>query len=124
MASVEVTKWNKVLTVTNENIIELQIMLHCYFKRIHISPADLSCLTLIGKSGKKVGLTSFCILLADKGIFKSEQSCRNAISKLVDKGLIAKDGFGKKTIGISDDVQLQTEGNILVDLKCFSKHGS
>lgn len=124
MASVEVTKWNKVLTITNENIIELQIMLYCYFKRIHISPADLSCLTLIGKSGKKVGLTSFCILLSEKGVFKTQQSCRNAISKLVDKGLVVKDGFGKKAVRIADEIQLQTVGNILVDLKCFSKDGS
>lgn len=116
---VEVVKWNKTMTMTKSEIIKFQIIVHCHVQRIHISSADLDCLTLLGENGL-AELTTFCELLTNKDIFKSIQSSRNAITRLQDKKLIFKEGRNKKKISIHPDLKIQRVGNILVDIKCFS----
>jgi hypothetical protein len=119
MAGVEVTKWNKTLTMTKLEIIRFQIMVHCHFQKIHISSADLDCLTLLGQEGL-AELTAFCELLTQKSIFKSIQSSRNAITRLQDKKLIFKEGRNKKKVSVHPELKVQKNGNVLVDIKCFS----
>ena len=116
---VEVVKWNKTVTMDRSEIIRFQVMIHCHFQKIHISSADLDCLTLLGKKGL-AELTTFCELLTEEDIFKSIQSSRNAITRLQDKKLILKEGRNKKKISIHPDIKLQVSGNVLVDIKCFS----
>ena len=79
-------------------IVQFQIVVHCYLNSISISTADLDCLTHLG-------------------VFKSPQSARNALSKAEKKGLIIKQGKSKKKIAIHPNVNIQTEGNILLDYK-------
>ena len=62
-------------------------------------------------------LTSFCTDISKKKIFKSSQSCRNALAKAEKKNLIIKNGSNKKTICINKDLNIQTEGIILLDYK-------
>jgi hypothetical protein len=52
-----------------------------------------------------------------KEIFKSAQSCRNALTKAEKKKLIVKNGSNKKTISINTSMNIQTEGSILLDYK-------
>ena len=47
-------------------------------------------------------------------IFKSPQSCRNAIQKAKKKNLVIKD---KNNIMINPDMKIQTTGNIFLDFK-------
>ena len=56
-------------------------------------------------------------MISDKKIFKSSQSCRNALAKAEKKNLIIKKGSNKKTIIINPDMNIQTEGTILLDSK-------
>jgi hypothetical protein len=119
MAEVEVVKWNKTLTMTKPEIIRFQIIVHCHFQKLHISSADLDCLTLLGQKGS-ADLTAFCELLTQEDVFKSIQSSRNAITRLQDKKLILKEGRNKKKILLHSDIKLQRAGNVLVDIKCFS----
>ena len=119
MASIEVINWEKRLTMTKVEIIRFQLAIHCHIQKINISSADLDCLTTLKQKGT-AELTSFCKVLTDMNIFKSSQSSRNAITRLEEKKLIVKDGQSKKRIYINPDIKIQGEGNILVDVKCFS----
>lgn len=97
-------------------IIKFQIVVHCYLKNVLVSTADLDCLTHLGVD-KEAELTEFCNKITDLGIFKSPQSARNALSKAEKKGLIVKDGKSKKKISLSPEINIQSDGNILLDFK-------
>ena len=43
-----------------------------------------------------IEMTKFCNMVSEGGVFKSAQSCRNAITKAEKKGLIIKNGNNKK----------------------------
>ena len=110
---------NKVDTkakISKDEVIKYQILTYCFFNNIQISNSDLNCLAELAKKGSKE-LTLFCNDISDKKIFKSSQSCRNALAKAEKKGLIVKEGSNKKTISISDKINIQTEDNILLDYK-------
>lgn len=99
-----------------DEIIKYQILIHCYLNKIHISEADLECLTLLASLGKQE-LTAFCTEVHRRNIFQSTQTVRNALSKVEKKKLIIKEGRSKKKIAINPQLNVQTEGNILLDYK-------
>tara|TARA_Y100001951_G_C11279769_1_gene264528 strand:- start:1229 stop:1582 length:354 start_codon:yes stop_codon:yes gene_type:complete len=111
-----VTKVDKKVKLSNFDIIKYQILTYCFLNNIQISPADLNCLSKLAKLGN-VTLTEFCELISEDGIFKSPQSCRNAIQKAKLKGLVIKDG---KKISIIEDMNLQHQGVIFLDFKFLS----
>jgi len=111
-----VNKVKQKAKVTIDDTIKYQIVTYCFFNDIQISNADLSCLAELAKQ-KEIELTIFCKEVTDKGIFKSPQSARNAISKASKKNLVIKDGTNKKKISINPIINVQTEGNVLLDYK-------
>lgn len=120
MAEIEVNTWRPVIPVMSRNdIVRFQLMVHCHVEHIHISSADLDCLTLIGQLGK-AELTAFCDLLASEQIFKSAQSSRNAITRLQEKNLVVKEGVNKKKVSLHPSLKIQSKGNIMVEVRCFS----
>ena len=64
-----------------------------------------------------IELTSFCSLLAEKKIFKTTQSARNAVTIAEKNTLIIKNGASRKTVSISDEINVQTKGLVLLDFK-------
>ena len=102
--------------MSKDEVIKYQILTYCFLNNLLISNSDLNCLCELAKEGE-VELTSFCSLISDKKIFKSSQSCRNALAKAEKKNLIIKKGSNKKTIIINPDMYIQTEGTILLDSK-------
>lgn len=98
------------------DIVKYQILTYCYLKKIHISDADLQCLTLLSIQGEQE-LTAFCAEVHKRQIFRSSQTVRNALTKVEKKNLILKEGRSKKKISINPALKLQTEGNILLDYK-------
>ena len=96
--------------------IKYQIITYCFFNDTLISNSDLKFLMELAKDGK-VELTEFCKNLVDKGIFKSPQSARNAITKAEKKQLLTKKGINKKTITLNEDINVQTNGLVLLDYK-------
>jgi hypothetical protein len=64
-----------------------------------------------------IELTTFCEKISELKIFKSSQSCRNALSKAEKKGLIIKEGKNKKTISLNPAMNIQTEGTLFLDFK-------
>ena len=111
-----VSKVDKKVKTSKDEVIKYQILTYCFFNNIQISTSDLDCLSELAKKGRKE-LTSFCKYISKKNIFKSAQSCRNALAKAEKKNLIIKKGSNKKSISLNDDINIQTEGIILLDYK-------
>ena len=111
-----VNKVDKRVKTSRNLVIKYQILTYCFLNEIQISNSDLNCLAELAKKGRRE-LTSFCEYISKKGIFKSSQSCRNALAKAEKKKLIIKDGSNKKTIYLNQDINVQTEGTILLDYK-------
>jgi len=114
-----VNKVDKKIKVSIEETIRYQILTYCFFNDIQVSKSDIDCLAELAKNDN-IGITTFCDLITNKKIFKSAQSARNAITKAEKKNLLKKNGKpGKnnKTISISSDLNIQTEGVVLLDFK-------
>mgnify|MGYP003117171432 CR=1 FL=1 len=114
-----VNKVDKKVKMSKDQVIKYQILTYCFLNDIQISLSDLNCLLELAKI-KSIELTEFCQLISDKGIFKSAQSCRNALSKSEKKGLINKEGKNKKIISLNLDMNIQTDDTILLDFKILS----
>ena len=114
-----VNKVDKRVKMSKDDVIKYQILTHCFLNDIQISNSDLECLCELAKCGTKE-LTLFCENISKKEIFKSAQSCRNALSKAEKKGLIAKEGSNKKIIKLNPDMNIQTEDTIFLDFKILS----
>jgi len=115
------------------NITKFQLNMYCHLNKINISDSDLDCLTLLAINGESE-LTALCNAACDEDerdrehtlsheqvIFKSPQSVRNAINKLERQDLIAKKGKNKKTIKIDPKMDIQTAGNIFIEIKFLRK---
>lgn len=111
-----VNQIEKRMKMEHWEIIKYQILTHCYLNKIHVSEADLECLTLLSVLGEQE-LTIFCTEVHKKNIFQSSQTVRNALSKAEKKKLILKQGRSKKKIKIHPSLNIQTDGNILLDYK-------
>jgi hypothetical protein len=114
-----VNKVDKKIKVSIDDVIRYQILTYCFFNNIQISKSDVDCLAELSKNNN-IGITAFCDLMTNKKIFKSAQSARNAITKAEKKNLLKKNGKpgkNKKTISISSDLNIQTEGVVLLDFK-------
>jgi hypothetical protein len=111
-----VKKVDKKVKVGIDETIKYQILTYCFFKKIQISNSDLMFLAELAKNDG-IELTRFCSLLADKKIFKTTQSARNAVTKAEKKTLIIKNGASRKTVSISDKINVQTKGLVLLDFK-------
>jgi hypothetical protein len=115
-----VNQVQKRIRMSKNDIIKYQILTYCYINRIAVSDSDLDCLTLLATLGP-IELTSFCYDASEEyNIFKSSQTVRNCINKFEKKKLVAKDSSNKKIVLIDDKLQIQIEGNILLDYKFFA----
>tara|TARA_Y100001938_G_C7876729_1_gene323004 strand:+ start:82 stop:459 length:378 start_codon:yes stop_codon:yes gene_type:complete len=97
-------------------VIKYQILTYCFFNNIHISKSELDLLAELSRN-PGVELPTFCKNVTDKKIFKSQQSARNAISKAEKKNLLNKEGKNKKNIYIAEEINVQSKGLILLDIK-------
>ena len=98
------------------NIVKFQLAVHCHLKELNVSDLDLNCITFLALSGE-TELTDFCERATKNKIFSSPQSVRNAITKAEKRSLLVKNGKNKKTIQINPVLNIQIEGNILLDYK-------
>tara|TARA_B100000902_G_C26985099_1_gene752246 strand:+ start:169 stop:540 length:372 start_codon:yes stop_codon:yes gene_type:complete len=111
-----VNRIEKKAQVSKGEVIQYQILTYCFFNNIQISLSDLNCLYSLSLM-EGIELTAFCEKISELKIFKSSQSCRNALSKAEKKGLIIKEGKNKKTISLNPAMNIQTEGTLFLDFK-------
>jgi hypothetical protein len=114
-----VNQVDKKARMTKWDVVKYQILTHCYLNKINVSEADLNCLTYLALEGDQE-LTSFCHKAHIKKIFSSIQSVRNCLTKAEKKSLIKKEGKNKKKIYINPDMNVYSQGNILLDFKFLS----
>ena len=74
-----VNKVDKKVRMSKDMVIKYQILTYCFLNNIQISLSDLNCLLELSKLNS-IELTKFCEHISSSGIFKSSQSCRNALS--------------------------------------------
>ena len=116
-----VNQVQKKVIMSKPDVIKFQILTHCYINRITVSESDLECLTLLCNIGPIV-LTAFCYDASEEyKIFKSEQTVRNCINKCEKNKLVIKDAANKKIILINPNMQIQSEGDVLLDYKFLGK---
>lgn len=114
-----VNQVEKRVKMSLDQVVQYQILTHCFLSNIALSTADLKCLTMLALE-KDSELNTFCNKVYQKGIFKSAQSVRNAIIKAEKNNLIKKEGKSKKKIWINPDLRIQVEGNVFLDYKFLS----
>jgi len=111
-----VNQINKKAKLNRWEIVQYQILTHCYINKISVSEADLNCLTYLAIEGDQE-LSSFCQKAFSKNIFSSTQSVRNSLRKVEKRNLIVKEGKNKKKIFINPEMRVCSVGNILLDFK-------
>jgi len=102
-----VNKVDKKVKMSRDGVIRYQILTFCFLNDLMISASDL----------KSHELTDFCKLMTSMDIFKSPQSARNAITKYHKKKLVEKEGNNRKSVSLHNDMNVQTEGTVLLDYK-------
>jgi len=108
-----VNKVEKRIKVDKDKVIKYQIVTYCFMNDVQISASDLKCLAELARL-ESSDLTGFCTAISKKGIFKSSQSCRNAIQKAKKKGLVIK---VNKQITLNPVMKIQVSGDIFLDFK-------
>jgi hypothetical protein len=119
-----------------DSIVRFQLITFSYFRNINLSELDLDCLTYLGLVGE-IELTEFCTQMAEirknkkldelkaNGVKNkipepSPQSIRNVLLKAERANMIFKNGKGRKKISLNPEMQIQTQGNIVLNYKVFS----
>lgn len=101
-------------------VIRYQLLTYCFLNRIEVSDATIHMMALLAQTTGKQDFAPLCRIVAEKGIFKSAQSARNAIDKAVEKQLILKEGDKRKQVWLNPELKILTTGNILLDFKFLS----
>ena len=98
------------------DIVRFQISVYSNINKIPLAEQEIDCLSLLATCGD-VELTEFCTIAIKQNVSGSTQSIRNALAKIDKKGLIVKSGKSKKRIIINPSMNIQVNGNILLDYK-------
>jgi hypothetical protein len=109
---------NKQVPLSLIEIIKFQINMHCFIKKIRLSPAQLDCLSLLGLYGD-INMSDFCTEVVSQDIFGNVQTTRNFITKCVKDDLVTRSGLGNKLVSINKELELLSEGTILLNLKIY-----
>ena len=95
-------------TETRYNMVKLQLYLHLFFNKIDLTQSELECATSLAIHGYD---NQFYKKVVDRGVFKSEQSARNCMSKLKSANIIVKED---KVWKINPEISLG-----IADIICF-----
>lgn len=100
------------------DIVRFQLLSYSFMNNVSFSNAELECLALLAISGES-DLSEFCNITVDYNVFKVSQTARNFLTKMEREGIVIKKGKSRKTVSISDNLQIQTQGNIVLNYKIF-----
>lgn len=103
-------------------IIKYQLIQHCFVNKIWLNETELNCLSFLGECGQ-LRVTEFCKLAVEKGIQNHPIAVNNVLTKLKDKNLVIKQKSGKKIIFLNPALNIQSEGNIVINIKLVKLEG-
>lgn len=116
MAKFNVT--HKSLMLNYADIIRMQIIMHCFSNKISLSSMEIDCLVVLCAYGH-MQISNFCKLSVEKGVFKTPQTVRNFLTKAENLKLIKKVGTTKKEIMLNEGLNIQKNGNIMLEYKMY-----
>lgn len=109
---------NKQVPMSLFDIIRYQINMHCFTEKIRMSPAQQDCLALLGLYGE-MHMSDFCEQVVNEEIFSNVQTTRNFMVKCVKENLVVRSGLGNKVVSLNKNLEILTEGTILLNLKVY-----
>lgn len=109
---------DKQIPLSLYDIIRFQINLYCFTNNYRISPAQMDCLALLGEYGP-INISDFCEQSVIKEIFTVSQTTRNFIIKCIKEDIVVRSGLGDKEISLNPELNIQTEGILLLNLKVY-----
>jgi hypothetical protein len=124
----DVKRAQKKLRLSSPDIIKYQLLTELvFFKKENLIPSDLEILTLLVMWGP-IELGAFCMDAAKvlypetlpEDLSLRSQNIRNRIVKLEKRNIISKSNTGRKTISLSSDINILSNGNILLDYNYLS----
>jgi len=78
----------------------------------------MDTLAYLGEWGE-MNISDFCEQVVAEEVFSNPQTVRNFILSCVKDGSVIRNGKGNKIISLTGDVELLSEGNILIDMKVY-----
>lgn len=96
------------------DMVKLQLYLHVFFNKLNLTESDLDCATNLALHGFD---NQFFKTVVEQGVFKSEQSARNCMSKLKAAQIIVKEDKNWK---INPDLALGVDK--IICLKLLAKN--
>ena len=109
---------NRQIPLSLYDIIRFQINEYCFVNKIRLSPAQQDCLALLGLYGE-INMSDFCEQVVTEYVFGNMQTTRNFITKCVKEKLVKRSGLGNKLVSLTEELNILTTGNILLNLKVF-----
>jgi hypothetical protein len=109
---------NQQIPLSINDIIRFQINLYCFINKYRLSPAQIDCLALLGMY-QPINISDFCEQVVNKEVFTVSQTARNFIIKSVKDNIVVRSGLGDKLISLNPDLNILTEGTLLLNLKVY-----
>lgn len=109
---------DKRLPMSLYEIIKFQINNYCFLNNVRISPAQLDTLAYLGMWGE-MNISDFCDQIVEEEVFSNPQTVRNFVIKCVRDNLILRKGRGKKIICLGENIELISEGSMLLNMKVY-----
>lgn len=116
--SIKVTTFDKLISMTLHDIVRFQISNYCFMEDVKISPNELTTLAYLSIWGE-INFSDFCLQVRDEGIYGNPQTVRNFILKCIKSGLVLRKGKGLKTIVLQENIEVLSEGNIVINMKVY-----
>lgn len=113
-------KIEKKVILNKFELVKYQLIHHCFINRIKLNETELNCLALLGEVGN-IRLTDFGALAVEKGILGNPATVHNCMSKIEKSGLFIKKGTGKIIIYLNPELQIKSEGDILIEIKLLKR---
>lgn len=107
---------NKNITLSKFEIVKYQLIHYCFINKIWLGETELNCLSLLGECGP-IQMTDFWQLVVDKEVLKHPIGVNNVLRRLQDKKLVIKQKSGKKVVLLNPDLNIQSDGDIVINLK-------
>lgn len=101
-----------------EQFIRFHILVYSFMEGIHLTPASVHALTLLGIRGK-MQLADYCKELVDRRIYLSKQSAINAVSWLFKTGIVDKQGGHRKTVSLCEKMKDSNSKDAVLLIKCI-----
>lgn len=96
-------------------LIKYQLINYCFINKIWLNETQLNCLAILGEMGK-VRLTLFGEEVVRRKVYGNPVAANNCLDK-IDKRLWVKEGAGKKIIYLNPNLQIVSEGNVVINIK-------